>query len=127
MPSDFNNLGNVLAQIKARAAQLVNEGGKEDIEQPIHESFDGPKSGEIYGSHQASAPGEPPAKQSETLDKSVETVASGEYTVDVIADTDYAGILEDPEGLNRQFMHPAAEDAKEKIAERARNLFRDLG
>jgi HK97 gp10 family phage protein len=63
------------------------------------------KTGRIYGSHQASAPGEPPANQSGELAKSISyKVVNGangpEITISV--DAKYGGMLE----LGTRFMEP---------------------
>lgn len=55
----------------------------------------GPKSGKIYGNHQASAPGEPPASDTGRLVSSLRWEFTGSrLSIRIIAGTEYAAYLE---------------------------------
>lgn len=54
----------------------------------------GPKSGRMYGSHKASAPGEAPATETERLERSITVEKIDANTVAVGTDNEYAPVLE---------------------------------
>ncbi|WP_395623421.1 HK97-gp10 family putative phage morphogenesis protein [Sphingomonas daechungensis] len=55
----------------------------------------GPKTGKVYGNHQASAPGEPPASDTGRLVSSIRWEFTGSrLAIRVIAGTEYAAYLE---------------------------------
>lgn len=57
--------------------------------------IEGPKTGKLYGSHQASAPGEPPASDTGGLVSSIRWEFTGsKLAIRVIAGTEYAAFLE---------------------------------
>ena len=69
----------------------------------------GPRSGEMYGSHQASAPGEAPATDLGNLSGSIQTEEVGEMQARVNVGAEYAAILE---YIDRPYLTPAAEGAR---------------
>jgi len=74
-----------------------------------------PGSGRIYGTHQASAPGQPPAVDTGVLRNSIDfEVLEAEQKVRVGSGVDYAPLLEfgTPRILPRPFMRAAFERAK---------------
>jgi len=90
----------------------------------------GPKTGRIYKrgkrgrTHQASAPGEPPANDTGRLASSLRSeVSAGALTASLIAGTSYAAHLEygTTKMAARPFMRPAAE----KVAPQGEKLIRD--
>lgn len=56
--------------------------------------FESSKSGRFYGSHQASAPGEPPAKKTGELERSLFTRVTASDSLFYGADAPYASFLE---------------------------------
>lgn len=73
----------------------------------------GPKTGRIYGAHQASAPGEAPATDTGTLAGSIRTERAGgnEIRTDVVVGAEYGAALEfgTSEIEPRPFIGPAVE------------------
>lgn len=68
----------------------------------VQKSMQPPKSGEVYGNHRASAPGEAPAIDSSQLVNSIQFVKTGRLTGKVFTNVKYAEILEVQK--NRPFM-----------------------
>ena len=62
----------------------------------------GPKSGRVYGEHQASAPGEAPASNTGDLARSIRVVKGEEKTWFVVARVPYASYLE----FGTEYMEP---------------------
>lgn len=96
-----------------RAARLL-------IDEAIKLIKDTPKTGRIYGTHQASAPGEPPANLSGHLISSFRTQITQTGTVTSVSITNtakYAGYLEfgTRKMAPRPFMRPAYVNTKEKM------------
>jgi HK97 gp10 family phage protein len=82
----------------------------------------GPKTGRVYGKHQASAPGQPPANDTGNLVRSI-TVdpVTEEEMVTVTCRAPYAAALElgtdDGKIKERPFMRPAANRNKKAVSE----------
>lgn len=82
-----------------------------------------PKSGRVYkrasGTHQASAPGEPPANDTGALAKSISARSVGRDGAEVVADGELAHTMEfgtaGGKVAPRPFMVPAAEASKDKV------------
>ena len=78
----------------------------------------GTKSGRVYGKHQASAPGEPPATDLGRLVQAIHVKhGSGSLTALVVAGTAYAKLLEfgTSRMAPRPFMRPAAKNVRDDI------------
>lgn len=82
-----------------------------NIQGRIRRSFAEPKSGRMYGRHQASAPGEPPAIRYGYLTNSIQVVQTDDMTVYVFTNDEKAPHLEygTRRIAARPFMLPAAE------------------
>jgi hypothetical protein len=103
--------------INTRSAALA-------VKERIQESMAEPKSGEVYGAHQASAPGEAPAIEDRELVESIEAVKVEAYTWNVQSDAEHAPILEYG-GVNmeaRPFMGPAADATMPEFEESMKRL-----
>lgn len=81
----------------------------------------GPKTGEMYGKHQASAPGEAPATDTGHLVNSIQTEALGEGRARVFVGAEYGAALEYGTGhiAPRPYMRPAADDHREEVTQAA--------
>lgn len=90
----------------------------------------GSRSGRVYGGHQASAPGEPPAVLTGTLKNSIRAVAEGDGAMVwmVRVGTEYGAILEfgSAKIAPRPFMRPAAEATSKKVTEVFKEAFQEL-
>lgn len=88
----------------ARGARMVRDDMKNSIET-------GARSGRMYGDHQASAPGEPPANLTGALVASIDDVRNGTLSYSVHAAADHARPLElgTHKMAARPFMVPALE------------------
>jgi len=82
----------------------------------------GPKTGQMYGSHQASAPGEAPATDTSNLVNSIQTEEVGEMESRVNVGAEYGAILE---YIDRPYLTPAAEGARPGWEAGLRELFNE--
>lgn len=82
----------------------------------------GSKSGQMYGSHQASAPGEAPATETGYLVNSIQTEDVGEMESRVNVGAEYGAILE---YIDRPYLTPAAEGARPAWEAGLRELFNE--
>jgi hypothetical protein len=82
----------------------------------------GPKTGQMYGSHQASAKGEAPATDTGFLVNSIQTEEVAEMTSRVNVGAEYGAILE---YIERPYLTPAAEGARPAWEAGLRELFND--
>src|SRR5690349_4900968 len=93
-----------------------------DIQMMLHEA----KSGRVYGTHQASAPGESPAADSGALEQSIEIEQTSETEQAVYSDSPYAPALEygrtDGHIAPRPMWTPAAESAQERLEQELSRL-----
>jgi HK97 gp10 family phage protein len=90
------------------------------IERDMKEQMQGQKSGRVYGKHQASAPGEAPARDSGNLAGSIRTLPMGPHTVTVSIGAEYAAYLEF--GTVRMEPRPYVKPAVERSRVRLRAL-----
>lgn len=74
---DFNKLPQLPSEYKRKVSQVVRKAA-EQVHTIASTSMEGPKHGRIYGAHQASAPGEPPAIDTGKLRNSMRTEFSGD-------------------------------------------------
>lgn len=118
-----NNLPHLRRTIHSRAGRVVRQTVAE-IKSRIETSFSEPKTGAIYGGHQASAPGEAPAIDYGFLAGSVQGYMDTDTKGGVGVGAEYAPHLElgtstiEP----RPFMVPAAESVKRQFQESLRKL-----
>jgi hypothetical protein len=125
----YNNFARIAARLPDEAGEIVEE-TCDNILTAIVVGMTGPKSGRVYSSHQASAPGEMPAVDTSNLVNSVQVDMINE-TVGVVhtGDVEYAPHLEygtinmDP----RPFMTPAAEAEQQPFIRRMSQLEGRLG
>ena len=82
----------------------------------------GSKSGQMYGSHQASAPGEAPATEYANLVNSIQTEDISEMESRVNVGAEYGAILE---YIDRPYLTPAAEGARPAWEAGLRELFNE--
>lgn len=122
---------NRFAQIAAklpREAHAIVQGTVLDIETRVKTEMAGPKSGRMYGGHQASAPGEAPAVDTGALISSVQTDVQGTEG-SVYTNMEYAPYLEygTSQMAPRPFFTPAAEAARSDFERKMRDLEDRLG
>lgn len=91
----YNHMPRMSRQLRAKASEGLRRTAatyEANLEARMH---DGPKSGRMYGTHQASAPGEAPAVDTGALVNSIQTDAQpGSLTAAVATSMDYATHLE---------------------------------
>jgi phage gpG-like protein len=80
------------AVTKAKDETLLKKG--DEMKFRLIGQMHGPKSGHVYGSHQASAPGEAPATETSALERSIQVEKVDPNTVAVGTDNEYAQVLE---------------------------------
>lgn len=113
----FNDLPKAQKAAEQTGRTIVDKRAH-DIQADIIASFSGPRSGRMYGAHQASAPGEAPAWDTGNLANNTNVTFPTEgrgRVAEVRVGTEYAPILEFG-GVHmapRPFMHPAADRAAE--------------
>ena len=111
-----------------REAEKITEKTALRIEETAKTSMAGPKSGRMYGAHQASAPGESPAIDTSNLANSIGTEAMGGASHMVYAGTEYALSLEfgSPRVAPRPFLGPAASQEEPEFLREMADLERRL-
>lgn len=112
------------AALKTRASELVRRTAFE-IEADIKTSMAEPKSGRVYGGHQASAPGEAPAIEAGHLVNSIQTNAEG-LSATVGTNAEQAPVLEfgGARILPRPFFGPAFEKAEPEFEKGLKELLK---
>lgn len=110
---DTARLDSMIAGIQGKASKLVRRTAFA-IEADIKTSMRGPKTGRIYGTHQASAPGESPAIDTGALINSISTHIEDRLTATVSETSEYAPHLEfgTTTMAPRPHMSPAFEHAR---------------
>jgi hypothetical protein len=110
----YNHIPRLTLEMETKAGILVHTTALL-VEQRSKASMSGPKSGRIYRrgkkSHQASAPGEPPAVDTGKLKNSIHTTMVTTTKAQVIANTDYAERLE--KRMKRQFFSPVLDQLRD--------------
>lgn len=106
----FNHFQEIAAQMPNAVGKIVRKTAR-DIEADAEQSMEGPKSGQMYGAHQASAPGEAPAVDTGNLKGSIDTEMTSKTTAVVAVGAEYGAHLEygTRKMTMRPYMRPAAE------------------
>lgn len=106
----FDKFPAIAAKVPAAAGDIVQKAA-EDIEAHAKAAMQGPKSGRMYGDHQASAKGEAPAIEYGALANSIQTIPVSQTEAIVAVGAEYGVILEfgGVHVSERPFMVPAAE------------------
>lgn len=120
---DTARLDKMIAEMEHKASRLVRKTAF-DIEADIKTSMQGPKSGRMYGKHQASAPGEAPAIDLGALVNSIGVSMQGRLSATVSESSDHAAPLEfgTTRMAPRPHMSPAFERARPGFERAARIL-----
>ena len=122
-----NRFPEIAAKLPREAAKITEKTALR-IEETAKTSMAGPKSGRMYGAHQASAPGESPAIDTSNLANSIGTEAMGGASHMVYAGTEYALSLEfgSPRVAPRPFLGPAASQEEPEFLRDMADLERRL-
>jgi len=122
-----NRFPEIAAKLPREAAKITEKKALR-IEETAKTSMAGPKSGRMYGAHQASAPGESPAIDTSNLANSIGTEAMGGASHMVYAGTEYALSLEfgSPRVAPRPFLGPAASQEEPEFLREMADLERRL-
>jgi HK97 gp10 family phage protein len=109
----FNKLPKLSREAEFRAQAAVSKAAF-DIEANAKVSMQGPKTGVLYGNHQASAPKEAPAVDTGALINSITVEFPSRLTGIIAPHTEYAIYLEygTRNMAPRPFMRPAAEKVR---------------
>lgn len=132
MPTTVVTLtANRFPEIVARLPRAAREATAEtalEIETHAKQSMAQEKSGRMYGSHRASAPGEAPAIDTGHLASSIQTAPEGRAAYVVYTNAEYAARLEfgGARIAPRPFLGPAASAAAAGFRERMADLERQL-
>ena len=120
----FNHIPRVTQATVQRAKAAVAKASK-NVETTAKVSMTGPKGGLMYGSHQASAPGEPPASDSGNLANSIGVTFEDEGLTGLIGPSAEYGIFLEfgtTKMAARPFMTPAAEKEREPFIAAMRKI-----
>lgn len=93
MPRLESKIPQLLDHLKLRASVVIRKTAL-DVDATAKQSFTGPKTGTQYGDHQASAPGEPPAIDTGTLQNSISVETESALEARVIVGAEYGLYLE---------------------------------
>jgi HK97 gp10 family phage protein len=118
----YNHIPKMKAQAPGLIKAVVLKAATE-FETLVKTSMQGGKSGAVYGRHQASAPGEPPAIDTGNLINSIRHEAEdGGFTQVISANAEYAQHLEygTRKMAPRPYMRPAAEKIRPRFLEAMR-------
>jgi hypothetical protein len=110
-------------QMRQRVSSVVRRTAF-NIQGRIRRSFAEPKSGRMYGRHQASAPGEAPAIDTGALTNSIQVAMEGDMTAYVFTNMEHGPGLEygTRKMAARPFMLPAAEDERPTFEQEMKHL-----
>lgn len=111
----YNRFPAIAAAIQPAVRAIVLEAAHE-VELDIKAAMAQSKSGQVYGSHVASAPGEAPAMDTGALANSVQVESTGPTSAAVSSNQDYAAHLE--YGTRRMAARPAWIPAAERVRPR---------
>lgn len=111
---EFDISGKIARELRPKAELIVKKAARE-IEREEKRSMSGPKSGRMYKKsksgkpHQASAPGEPPARDTGNLANSIQVTMLNDVTAAVDVSAEYAETLEfgGAHVESRPFVEPA--------------------
>lgn len=119
----YNRFAEIAGRLPGAVMDAVMESAH-DVESVIKASMAEPKSGALYGSHRASAPGESPAMDTGTLAGSIQTEPTGATSAAVSTNQDYAVHLEygTVNMAARPAWVPAAEEVRPRFLQRLRAL-----
>lgn len=119
----FNRLPALASALPGAVREVVMESAH-DVESVIKRGMAEPKTGALYGSHRASAPGESPAMDTGTLSGSIQVEPTGATSAAVFTNQDYAAHLEygTIHMAPRPAWVPAAEEVRPRFVQRLRNL-----
>lgn len=123
-----NRFPEIAAKLPREAAKITKKTALR-IEETAKTSMAGPKSGRMYGAHQASAPGESPAIDTSTLANSIQTEPeSGAVHVVHTGDVESAAHLEfgTVHMAPRPFLGPAASQEEPEFLREMADLERRL-
>lgn len=117
-----SNIPQLMSDVRARASSLVRDTALE-IEVAAKTSMTEPKSGRIYGKHQASAPGQSPAIDEGDLVKSLATEVTD--TSAVVGSTDKKSVWLEL-GTSRIAPRPSLEPASEGVKDEFERGLKEL-
>lgn len=107
-------------EVRAAADKALAEAASNIADDVVRSIQTGKRTGLMYGSHQASAPGEPPANKTGNLANSVSTVRLGATSHFVKVAAYYSGFLES--GTYKMAPRPFIEPAIERGAKMVKRL-----
>lgn len=92
----------VMSRFITQAAQKIRMRMRRKLTEPKSGRLYSRKRGEGFSrSHRASAEGEAPASDTDALSRSLDVIKKNSLESEITSDLGYAGILEDPQKLNR--------------------------
>jgi phage gpG-like protein len=123
-----NRFAAIAGRLPGAVREVVMETAH-DVESVIKRDMAEPKTGELYGSHRASAPGESPAMDTGTLAGSIQVEPTGATSAAVATNMDYAAHLEygTVNMAARPAWVPAAEEVRPRFIRRLQGLEGRLG
>jgi len=89
-----NHIPELFAKLETAVSRFVQTTAAGEITGSVRAAMTGPKSGRLYGSHRASAPGESPASRSGRYLAGIEVIRISTLEAKVGARVPYAPILE---------------------------------
>jgi len=109
-----NGLSNLSAGMSARVGKVVQRTAQQVVASAKEKMAEG-KSGHMYGSHPASAPGEAPAIDTGNLAASIQIEPDGNLRAVIVVGADYGPHLEygTSRMAARPFLTPAMEEARQ--------------
>ncbi len=119
-----NRFKQIAERLETEAAELVSE-TMDHIVENVETAMELPKFGNVYGNHQASEPGEPPAIDTgdlvDSARKSMESPTSGviEYTSHAAA-MEYGTVHVEP----RPFLRPAVDSERPRFRRAVQKMLR---
>jgi len=125
----FNDFGRVAADVREKLDRVVEEKAREVLITAKVAIQTSPATGEMYGQHQASAPGEPPATDTGNLVNSGRVAAPHFLTRHVVFGSEYAAPLEfgTVKMAARPFLQPSVNDKKDEFVKAVAEVVRKEG
>lgn len=124
-----NGLPTFESVLRRQLSNIVDKATKDTAAHAIEAIQTGPKSGRVYGSHQASAPGEAPATDLGNLAAGITGEMVSELTGEVIVAAEYGPVLEfgGAEIEPRPFLQPSLDTVSPSFEKAAKVVARQAG
>lgn len=129
--TDLSGLSQLGEKVRRQAEAILDRNAQDVLTHAVDAILTGPKTGAMYGAHQASAPGEAPANDMGTLANSMTITKPGDLAREIEAPAEYAAALEfgrlDGTIAPRPFLAPALDAVKPQFVSDVAEMVKRAG